>query len=649
MSFSVKFFPKNVDITLEDKVTILEAAFRAGVEINSACGGKGTCGRCKVLVEGKTESEHSKLISDVEWQRGWRLACRTMVASDAAIFVPEESRLEDLQIYEGFSKAEVRSLEPLTKAHYLELPAPSLDNNLGDVERLEVALGIEEGDLYVPLDMLRHLSKVIRDSGWRVTVVVDRSEGRPRLVDVFNWDTSERNFGIALDIGTTTVVLTMVDLKTGKIVSQASDYNKQIMCGEDILARIAFAEDGGLKRLQQLIQESIDYLISQVVVLSDICTATGKKVCREEVSAMAIAGNTTMIHILLGLHPKQIRYDPYISVTNFPPTYRARELGMKIHPEAPVYIVPGRASYVGGDIVADVVASGMRHHEGTSLLIDVGTNGEVVLGNREWTVACSCSAGPAFEGGEVASGMRAMTGAIEKVSIDKDYKVSYQTIRGDKPRGICGSGLIDLVSELFRRGIIDKKGRIQDIGSELVRPYDGGREFVVVQAKDTKAMTLSLAMKAKSGMWNATPTAAARDIVINDDDIANIIRTKAALFASCDMLLDSVNLRFEDLEKVYVAGGFGNYIDVAKAINIGLLPDLPRDRFEFLGNAALGGARMALLSKEAREEAKAVYQTMTYLELTTRQAFFDHFTSALFLPHTDMSRFPSVVLGREKG
>jgi uncharacterized 2Fe-2S/4Fe-4S cluster protein (DUF4445 family) len=642
MSFSVKFFPKNVDIILDDRANILEAAFRAGVEINSACGGKGTCGRCKVLVEGKTDSEHSKLISDSDLQKGWRLACRTTVNGNAAIFVPEESRLEDLQIYESFSKADVVSLYPLTMAHYLEMPVPSLDNNLGDVERLEVALGIEEGDLYVPLDMLRHMPRVIRDSGWRVTAVVDRSDHHPRLIDVFNWDTSERNYGIALDIGTTTVVLTMVDMKTGNIVAQASDYNKQIMCGEDILARIAFAEDGGLKRLQQLIQESIDYLISQVVVLSDICTANGKKVCREEVTAMSIAGNTTMIHLLLGLHPKQIRYDPYISVTNFPSTYRAKELGIRIHPEAPIYIVPGRASYVGGDIVADVVASGMRHREGTSLLIDVGTNGEVALGNKDWMVACSCSAGPAFEGGEVASGMRAMTGAIEKVSIDKNYKVNYQTIRGDKPRGICGSGLIDLVSEMFSRGIVDRKGHIQDVRTDRVRTYDGGREFVVVPAKDTKAMTLSLAMKAKSGVWNATPTAPAKDIIINDDDITNIIRTKAALYAACDVLLDSVNLKFEDLDRVYIAGGFGNYIDTAKAINIGLLPDLPRDRFEFLGNAALGGARMTLLSSEAREEAKEVYQTMTYLELTTKQAFFDRFTSSLFLPHTDMSRFPSV-------
>ncbi|OPY33086.1 MAG: Na(+)-translocating NADH-quinone reductase subunit F [Methanomassiliicoccales archaeon PtaU1.Bin124] len=648
MSFTVKFFPKNVDITLEDNVTVLEAAFRAGVEINSACGGKGTCGRCRVLVEGKVESAPSKQISQEEWDRGWRLACMTTIFGDAAVFVPEESRVEDLQIYESFTTGDVEELSPISTATYLEIPVPNLENNLGDKERLEACLRLSEGSLDIPIEMLRDLPKVVRDSGWRVTSVLDRSGDRPQLIDVNNWDTSGRNFGIALDIGTTTVVLALVDLQTGKTIAQASDYNKQIMCGEDVLARIAFAEDGGLERLRQLILESIDYLISQVVVLSDVCRPTVKKVCREEVTAMSIAGNTTMIHLLLGLHPKQIRYEPYVSVANLPPVYRAKDLDIKIHPQAPIYIVPGRASYVGGDIVADVLASGLHKRDETALLIDVGTNGEVVLGNKDWTVSCSCSAGPAFEGGEVASGMRAMTGAIEKVTIDAKFEPSYQTIRNDKPRGLCGSGLIDLVSEMFRVGLVDKKGHIQDVGSQRVRWNGDSREYVVVWAKDTKETAVSLAMKAKSGVWGAK-TVQGNDIVITDGDIANIIRTKAAMFAAAEVLLDSVKVNFNDLDRVYIAGGFGNYIDVEKAINIGLLPDIPRDRFVFLGNAALGGAWSALLSRERREEAKRVYRSMTYLELTTNQGFFDHFTSALFLPHTEIEKFPSVMGRRKNG
>jgi len=640
MSFQVRFFPKNIDVKLDASVTVLEAAFMAGVEINSACGGKGDCGRCKVLVEGKTESQPSDKISQEDWARGWRLACTTKILGDAAVFVPEGSRVEDLQIFESFTTGEVTEISPLTTAKYVEIPVPSLDDNRGDVERLSSSLGLADGDLHIELDMLRDLPKIVRDSGWRVTAMVDRT-GRPRLVDINNWDTSGRNFGIALDIGTTTVVLALVDLRTGKVVAQASDYNKQVMCGEDILARIAYAEDGGSERLRQLILESIDYLISQVVVLSEVCRPDSKKVCREEVTAMAIAGNTTMVHLLMGLHPKQIRYQPYVSVTNVPPVYKAKDLDIKIHPEAPIYFVPGRASYVGGDIVADVIASGMNLSDKVSLLIDVGTNGEVVLGNKDWMVSCSCSAGPAFEGGEVGSGMRAMTGAIEKVSIDKDLNVTYSTIKNDKPRGICGSGLIDAISEMFSRGVIDKKGKIQAVGGGRVRTTDGGKEFVIAFAKETKETAVSLAMKAKSGIWGAR-TVQGKEITITDDDIVNIIRTKAAMYAACDVLLESMQMSFDDVDKLYIAGGFGNYIDVEKAINIGLLPDIPREKFSFLGNAALGGARMTLLSGSKRDEALAVYGKMTYLELTTNNAFFDRFTSSLFLPHTDIDRFPSV-------
>lgn len=644
MSYTVKFFPKNVDITLEESVTVLEAAFRAGVEINSACGGKGTCGRCRVLVEGKVESAPSKQISQAEWDRGWRLACLTKIGGDTAVFVPEESRVEDLQIYENFAAGEIKDLYPISTATYLEMLPPNLDSNQGDKERLETALHLDEGTLDITIDMLRDMPKIVRDSGWRVTAVLDRSRAIPQLIDINNWDTSGRNFGIALDIGTTTVALALVDMQTGKVIAQASDYNKQIMCGEDVLARIAFAEDGGLERLRQLILESIDYLISQVVVLSDVCKPTSKKVCREEVTAMSIAGNTIMIHLFLGLHPKQIRYQPYVSVTNLPPVYRAKELNIQIHPEAPIYIVPGRASYVGGDIVADILTSGMHRKEETSLLIDVGTNGEVVLGNSEWFISCSCSAGPAFEGGEVASGMRAMTGAIEKLSIDDKFEPHYQTIRNDKPRGLCGSGLIDLVSEMFRVGLVDKKGHIQDVGTERVRQNGNGREYVVVWAKDAKETAVSLAMKAKSGVWGAK-TVQGNDIVITDEDIMSIVRTKAALFAAAEVLLDSVNINFTDLSKVYIAGGFGNYIDVEKAIRIGLLPDIPRDRFVFLGNAALGGAWTTLVSGTGRGEAKRIYSSMTYLELTTNQSFFDKFTSSLFLPHTDIDKFPSQKKG----
>jgi uncharacterized 2Fe-2S/4Fe-4S cluster protein (DUF4445 family) len=339
-----------------------------------------------------------------------------------------------------------------------------------------------------------------------------------------------------------------------------------------------------------------------------------------DVTALSVAGNTTMIHLFLGLDPKHIRYEPYIPVTNLPPMVRGKDLGIGIAAEAPIYILPGRAGFVGGDITADVVSSGMHGRSELALLIDVGTNGEVVVGNNEFLVACSTSAGPAFEGGEVANGMRATHGAIEKVRIGKDLEPSLETIGGVDPLGICGSGLIDLVAQMFLRGLVDKKGRIAQLDSERVQQGEEGSRYVVRESTN------------KGG----------KEISVSDSDLANIIRTKAAVYAGCSVLLKAVDKSFDDLQKVFVAGGFGNYIDIENAVTIGLLPDLPRERFEFIGNAALAGAVQTLLSKEKRQEAHQVYEDMTYLELSTTQTFFDEFSSASFLPHTEAERFPSV-------
>ncbi len=646
MSVSVRFYPKGITVEVEPGSTLLEAAFLAGVEVNSACGGKGTCGRCRMIVSGIFGSKQTDLIIPEDWAMGYRLACVTKVLGDTIAYVPEESRLNEMQILETYFGSKVSEISPLSSAVFVELTHPSLDNSVGDRERLECALKLEAGNLSFPLSVLRELPGTLRRTSWRVTPVLDRSAANPSVIEVNEWDTTSRNFGIALDIGTTTVVLSLVDLSTGNVVTQASAYNKQIMCGEDILARIAFAEDGGLDRLHLLVIDTINNLLAQVCNMSDKCKAAVTRVCKEEITAMAVSGNTTMIHLFLGIHPKTIRYAPYISVTNIPPSVKARELGIEIHPEAPIYCVPGRASYVGGDIVADVISSGMRDHEGTSLLIDVGTNGEIVLGGKDWMASCSCSAGPAFEGGEVACGMRAMPGAIERISIDDSYKVIYSTISSQKPTGVCGSGLIDLIACMFQTGILDKKGKIQDVKSDRVRMTENGREYVIAWADETGQPKLKIPPTMNNYKGKAIPK---RDIVITDDDLANIIRTKAAVYAACEVLLKSVDMTFGDLDRVYVAGGFGNYIDVDNAITIGLLPDIPKERFSFIGNASLGGARQALLSQKKRDEALDVHKSMTYLELTTNASFFDRFTSASFLPHTDLSQFPSLGTNHDRG
>ena len=640
MSVSVRFYPKGTTVEVEPGSTLLEAAFLAGVEVNSACGGKGTCGRCRMIVSGNFGSSQTDLILPSDWEMGYRLACKTKVLGDTIAYVPEESRLNEMQILETYFGSKIGEISPLSSAIYLELRPPTLDNSVGDRERIECALKLEAGELSFPLNVLRELPGTLRRSSWKVTPVLDRSAPGLSVIEVNEWDTTSRNFGVALDIGTTTVVLSLIDLSTGNVVTQASAYNKQIMCGEDILARIAFAEDGGLDRLQRLIINTVNDLLLQVSNNSDKCKATNSRVCKEEITAMAVGGNTTMVHLFLGLHPKTIRYDPYISVTNIPPSVKAKELGIEIHPEAPVHCIPGRASYVGGDIVADVISSGMRDLDGNSLLIDVGTNGEIVLGGKDWTASCSCSAGPAFEGGEVACGMRAMPGAIERISIDGSFGVRYATIAGLKPVGVCGSGLIDLIACLFRTGIVDKKGRIQEVGTERVRKTENGREFVIAWANETGQPKLKIPPSMNGVLAKAPPK---RDIVVSDDDLANIIRTKAAVYAASEVLLKSVDMGFADLDRVFVAGGFGNYIDVNNAITIGLLPDIPRDKFSFIGNASLGGARLALMSQSKRDEALEVHRSMTYLELTTNASFFDRFTSASFLPHTELSQFPSLA------
>ncbi|NYT10960.1 MAG: DUF4445 domain-containing protein [Methanomassiliicoccales archaeon] len=625
MLYSVTFFPKNSTVEVEEGTTLLDSAVKAGVSINAVCGGEGKCGRCRVIVEGAVDSPDTSLINPLDWENGYRLACQSKVRSDLIVFVPHEAQVGEHKILTTFHVAELSDLSPLVSWKYLDLPRPTLDDNLGDLERIERSLGLAHGELDAQLKVLRKLPDVIRSSDWNVSVVL---EGEHNLIDIRPGECL-RELGLAVDVGTTTVVAALIDMRNGEVLSQASDYNKQIVCGEDVLSRIAFCEDRSVERPQRLVLDTINALISKIQVdikAREECNLTG-----DDISSISVAGNTTMIHLLLGLDPRGIRYDPYVPLTNLPPILRAGDVGIEILPQAPVYFVPGRASYVGGDIIADVLASELHTSLETSLLIDVGTNGEIVLGNRDWMVACSCSAGPAFEGGEVAHGMRAMMGAIDSIQL-KQGEIEYTTIGGGKPIGICGSGLIDLIAEMFKNRVVDKKGRIQDLNNPRVRMGDEGSEFVVAWAEET----------AVDGGSPDCPDGRRGDIIITDNDIQNIIRTKAAVYAAASVLLKSVDLAFEDLSQVFVAGGFGNYLDIGKATVIGLLPDLPEDKFVFLGNGALAGARLTLLSETKRREASMVHERMTYFELSTTQAFFDEFSSSLFLPHTDISKFPNV-------
>ncbi|MEW5721169.1 MAG: ASKHA domain-containing protein, partial [Chloroflexota bacterium] len=420
----------------------------------------------------------------------------------------------------------------------------------------------------------------------------------------------------AVDIGTTTVTVYLVDLFTGQVVETAADYNGQIKRGEDVISRIVFASKGnGLVELQSLVAQTINKLVERATLR--------RKIKPHDIYKMTLVGNSTMIHILLGLPPEQIRLTPYITTINHPPTVLATELNLNIHPQAPVDCLPGVASYMGADITAGVLSSGTHDTDKVTLFLDIGTNGEMVLGTREWLVSCACSAGPAFEGAGVFHGMRATTGAIEEVYINtKTYEPTYRVIGGGKPRGLCGSGLISLIAEMFITGVTDKAGNINlTLPTPRVRQGEHGAEYVIAWASESDT---------------------GADIVITKPDIDNLLRAKAAIYAGYVMLAHSVGMTLKDVEQMLIGGSFGQYLNIEKAIEIGLLPDLPWDRFHFLGNTAARGAYMALLRRDARDDIAAIAKKMTYLELAADNAFTDQFTAALFLPHTDLTQFESV-------
>ncbi len=584
----VTFLPDDVTVDVERGVSLMQAAELAEVQLHAPCGGKGTCGRCKVIISGSVDAERDSHISDAEWAAGYRLACRSGVAGDVTVMVPDPPELSRPRVLVR-TPGEVSNMTPIVQRSSIEVPVASMDDPTALLERVLGSAGEGIG-ASVPLDLIRSLPEVVSQCNGSVDVLL----GAKGLVTVLPRGSV---YGMAVDLGTTTVVVNLIDLDTGGTVAGAAGYNDQILMGEDVLSRIERAEEGDLERLRQLALGSINRLTVEAIAAIDGST--------DQVTTAVVAGNTAMAHMMLGVDPSSIRYHPYSPAFNASPMLSAGEIGLKILPAAPVMLVPGTAAWVGGDITAGVVSSGMHRRSELSLLIDVGTNGEVVLGNRDWLMCCSSSAGPAFDGGEVACGMRAMDGAIDRVGSD----LGFHVLGDAPPRGICGSGLIDLIAAMLEQGIVDRKGRLQD-------------HISVTERDGIKEMTLC------------------PGIAVNEDDIANLIRSKAAVFAAIRCLLRAAGLTIGAVERLHLAGGFGHYVDPDNAVAIGLLPDIPRDRFSYLGNSSLAGARDVLLSTPRRLEAREVAASMTYVDLSTSPEFFDEFTSALFLPHTDLSLFP---------
>lgn len=641
-TYTVKFLPDKKEIKASKGANLLACAIRAGVHLHSSCGGDGVCGRCKAIIKaGDYKTEPSGRLTKKERDKGYVLACLTTIQGDITVKIPSESRLDLARISDEdskflrlkgiYSKAEeadagkaiidesIYSHSPLATKLYIEMPHPTLTDSVSDLERLyrEVKKHRDVKIMQTGLTNIKRLGSLFRHSDWKATVTLGKRNETTEIVVIEPGDASGKNFGVAFDIGTTTVTGQLVNLNTRKILGTKTTYNQQVAFGSDVISRIIYAsEKDGLERLHHAVIDNMNDIIRELV--------DENRLNLSDVMGVMCAGNSTMIHLLLRVDPKFIRREPYVSTANFVPVIRSVEAGIKIHPRGLLSCVPGISTYVGGDITAGVVASGLADEDKLTLLIDIGTNGEVVLGNKEWLVCCSASAGPAFEGSGVACGMRATKCAIQRVKIKgRGEDVKVDTIGKGKPCGICGSGYIAILAELFRSGVIDKDGKINtNVKSKRIRDGKDGHEFIICHKKDSSAES---------------------DIVITEADIENLKRSKGAIYSAASTLLKKVGLTFRELDRIMIAGGFGTSIDIEKAITIGLLPDIDRKKIHFIGNSSLIGSREILLSYDAMTKAEEIARKMTYVELSAESSYMDEYVASLFFPHTDLDRFPSVV------
>ncbi len=624
--YTIRFEPSGLEIKVPSGAVLLEAAHKAGIYLSSICGGDGYCGKCKVIIdEGQFRSKPTALLTPDEVRENVVLACQTKILSDMTITVPKSHTLETSQILmdsdaHRFSDlpSEVREgmfkFDPLVRKICVEMSPPTVHDHTADQERLYLAIReqIDAPIMQAGFRLLQKLSRLLQSSDYKATVTVGRRGETTEVIEVEPGNQCERNFALAVDLGTTTVVAHLVDLKKGTTIDTEATYNSQINFGEDYIRRIIYAEEhDAFDEMQNRIVNDVNNLI--------ITLASRQKVDLQDLNAIVYAGNTAMVHFLLNLDPTRIRREPYIASASFVPPIRAAEAGIQINKRGLLYCLPSVAAYIGSDIVAGVLTTRIFTQKGISLFIDIGTNGEVVLGNKEWLTCASSSAGPAFEGSGVKHGMRAGAGAIEKLTILNDGSIELKTIGDTHPVGICGSGLLDTLAELFTKGIIDRTGRFKDNGQPRLTEGDEGRQFQI-SAVDNEH----------------------HEIVITQADIDNLIRSKAGVFASIKVLMEATQTTFDDLEAVYLAGGFGNFLNIQQAVNIGRLPDIPLEKMHFVGNTSIAGAKTVMLSRQALETAEKIAEGMTYFDLMSHPGYMDEFTKANFLPHTDLSLFPTV-------
>lgn len=633
----VTFRSHNKEIYCNKGDKLLDVARDADIFIDAPCNGNVSCGKCKVrLIKGKVDTEKTHHIRDEEWNQGYILACNTKVIEDIDIEVPSKlsspmygmkiegsDKKKDKEVFDRAKKIiEENNFEFKTNIvkTYIEIEEPTLDDNISDIDRIERHvrnnLGYDEIDFTI--ELLRKVPTVIREDNFKVTITYIKKKNKITILNIESGNTENKLYGVAIDIGTTSVVICLVDLYTKEIVDKASSGNAQIKYGADVIHRIVYStKKNGLKELNEaIIEDTINPLLHSIY--------TKNNVDKDNVVSLVVAGNTTMTSLFLGVYTDFLRQEPFIPPFLKSPRLIGKDVGLKINDSAYVFLAPSVASYVGGDITAGVLSAGIWSSEENVLFIDLGTNGEIVFGNQDYMMSCACSAGPAFEGGGISCGMRASNGAIEKVKIDKEtLKPTLTTIGDVSPIGICGSGIIDLICQMLLTGIIDRRGKIhRDIDNERIifNEYEIG-EYV-------------LAFKEEYNLDH--------DITINEVDIDNFIKAKGAIYSGASVLIESLGMDFSVIDKVYIAGGIGNNLDIENSILIGLLPDIEREKFIYIGNSSLVGSYLALISKDAKKKLQEIGSEITYVELSVYPTYMDEFISACFLPHTNIEQFPTI-------
>jgi len=618
----ITFLPDKKNITVNEGTTILEALESAGINIDTPCGGKGTCGKCKILVikgMNMITPVEEKFLSEEEIKKDFRLACQTKIFKDTIIEIPSKIRLDFKRVFSSNLKGDIHhaknnfSLESNVKKVFLDLEEPSLDDQRSDWERIKDKLSSKKieniPNLKTSVEILKKIPVLMREANFKITVILYNNE----IIDIEKGDTTKSSYGIAFDIGTTTIAGYLIDLRTGEELSALAKTNPQIIYGEDIISRIEFIQrqKNGLDKLQKEVVNALNEIIRE--------TTQEAKIDKKNIYETVIVGNTCMHHLFLGLNPINLAPSPYIPVIKESLSLKAKDIpGLSLNPTANIFMLPNISAFVGADISAGILSTFMWREGKNILFVDLGTNGEIVLSSKRKIWTCSTAAGPAFEGARISSGMRAAEGAIDKIRVDHE-SIAYRVIKDGKARGICGSGLIDLIAELIKLGLINKSGKLidrEECGPHLSREIkkriingQKGNEFLLVKGKETE---------------NGKP------IYLTQRDIREVQLAKAAIFAGIKILLKEVNIPQEDIQKILLAGAFGNFIDKENAIRIGLIPYLPLKRIKFIGNAAGSGAEMALLSTKMRKISQKISKKIIYIELSSRPDFQEEFTEAMF-------------------